>query len=105
MPRSPSRTLGGLQLQHDADEALGEGVVDVAGQALALGQPPRLPLRGGQPEHDPAVAAARLPVQQGQRRGHGEHAVQQRRPDPGRLLPGVVAALARFAHPWRLPSS
>jgi hypothetical protein len=46
--------LGGLQLQHDADEALRQGVVDVAGEALALGQPPRLPLRGGQ------LAAGRL---------------------------------------------
>jgi len=40
--------LGGLELQHDADEALGQGVVEVAGQALALRQPARLPLGGGQ---------------------------------------------------------
>jgi hypothetical protein len=46
--------LGRLELQHDADEALGQGVVDVAGQALALGQPAALPLGRGQ------LAAGRL---------------------------------------------
>jgi len=33
-----SALLGRLELQDDADEALGESVVDVAGQALALGR-------------------------------------------------------------------
>ncbi len=36
--------LGRLELEDDADEALGQGVVDVAGQPLALGQPAALPL-------------------------------------------------------------
>jgi hypothetical protein len=46
--------LGRLELEDDADEALGQGVVEVAGQALALGQPAPLPLGRGQ------LAAGRL---------------------------------------------
>jgi hypothetical protein len=46
--------LGRLELEDDADEALGQGVVDVAGQALALGQPATVALGGHQ------LAAGRL---------------------------------------------
>jgi hypothetical protein len=40
--------LGRLQQQHHAGKALGEGVVQVAGQPLALGQRPGLPFGRGQ---------------------------------------------------------
>jgi hypothetical protein len=40
--------LGRLELEDDADEPLGQGVVDVAGQPLALGQAAALPLGRGQ---------------------------------------------------------
>jgi hypothetical protein len=40
--------LGRLELEDDADEALGEGVVDVAGQPLALGQAAGVVLGRGQ---------------------------------------------------------
>jgi len=46
--------LGRLQLEDDADEALGQGVVDVAGQPLALGEAPAGPLGLGE------LAAGRL---------------------------------------------
>jgi hypothetical protein len=46
--------LGRLELEDDADKGLGQGVVDVAGQALALGQPAALPLGGRE------LAAGRL---------------------------------------------
>jgi hypothetical protein len=39
--------LGRLELQHDAHEPLGQGVVDVAGQPLTLGQAAALPLGRG----------------------------------------------------------
>jgi hypothetical protein len=39
--------FGGLNERHDAGEALGQGVVDFAGQPLPFGQDPGLMVRRG----------------------------------------------------------
>jgi hypothetical protein len=91
--------LGRLQQQDHAGEPLGEGVVEVAGQPLALGQRPGLAFGGGQlglgrlqlldqPLSLPALADDGAHIGHRQQRAGRQHAHGgDRRPGDGARLP------------------